>query len=284
MRIKTINTGNFKLDGGAMFGVVPKAIWNKLNPADENNMCNWAMRCLLVEDGNRLALIDNGIGNKQDAKFYGHYYLNGDDTLEKSIKNAGYALEDFTDIILTHLHFDHCGGSVFRDSSGKLKTTFPNAKYWIGEEQWNSANKPNAREKASYLIDNFAPIQSNDQLHLVNKHNKDFFPNIDFEFVYGHTEGMMLPIISIGTEKILYLADLMPSFAHIKPHYVMSYDIRPLDTMTERERIGKLAAENNWTLFFEHDAVNECAKLKLTERGFDLDKLFNLSELGSSFQ
>ncbi len=268
MQLYPVNSGNFKLDGGAMFGVVPKSIWNKTNPADENNMCNWAMRCLLVESGNRLILIDNGIGDKQDAKFFSHYYLNGDDSLEKNINKLGFSYDEITDVFLTHLHFDHCGGSIkYADSSKtKLETTFKNATYWSNEQHWKWATQPNAREKASFMKENILPIQESGQLKFL-KDGEQLIDGFELVFVYGHTDAMMLPLITYKNQKILYTADLIPSVGHLPIPYVMGYDVRPLETLKEKESILKQAVNENWLLFFEHDALNEVCSLENTERG-----------------
>ncbi len=279
MKLHTIDTGYFKLDGGAMFGVVPKTIWNNLNPADENNLCNWAMRCMLVEDGNRLVLIDTGIGTKQNDKFFGYYYLNGEDSLEKSINALGYSKADITDVLLTHLHFDHCGGAVEwnADKTG-YQPAFKNAVYWSHQKHWQHANNPNPREKASFLKENFVPLQEAGVLKFVGDDLK-ITDNINAFLGYGHTEAMMMPIIKYGDKTVMYMADLMPSSAHIKPAYAMGYDIRPLDTMAEREAFNQKAVENNYILFFEHDPVTECATLTQTERGTVIKEKFNLSDI-----
>jgi glyoxylase-like metal-dependent hydrolase (beta-lactamase superfamily II) len=231
-------------------------------------MCNWAMRCLLIEDGNRLILIDNGIGDKQDAKFFSYYYLNGDDALEKNIHKLGYSIDDITDVFLTHLHFDHCGGSIkYTDSSKiKLETTFKNATYWSNEQHWKWATKPNVREKASFIKENILPIQESGQLKFINE-GEHFANNIEVIFVYGHTDAMMLPLITYKNQKILFTADLIPSVGHLPTPYVMGYDVRPLETLKEKENILTKAVNENWLLFFEHDAVNEVCTLEKTERG-----------------
>lgn len=267
MKIYTIDTGLFKLDGGAMFGVVPKTIWNKLNPADTNNMISLAMRCLLIEDGNQLILIDNGIGNKQDEKFFSHYYLHGDDTLEKSLNKHGFTASDVTDMVLTHLHFDHCGGSINwkKDRSG-FEPVFKNANYWAGEEQWHEALKPNAREKASFLRDNIIPIQETGQLNLITEAT-EINPNISFKFSYGHTNGMVHPIIKYKGYSIIYMADLVPTQAHLPIPYVMGYDMRPLNAMSEKELVLKEAADNGYILFFEHDPTLAACTVMHTEKG-----------------
>jgi glyoxylase-like metal-dependent hydrolase (beta-lactamase superfamily II) len=281
MKLYTINTGYFKLDGGAMFGVVPKVIWNKLIPADENNLCNWAMRCLLVEDGNRLILIDNGIGDKQSENFFKYYYPNGDDTLEKSLNSFGFTTDDITDMFLSHLHFDHCGGSIKwnKDRTG-YQTTFKNANYWCNERQWEWATKPNPREKASFLKENIIPIQQSGQLKFTND-EEEIYPGFKVKYVNGHTDAMMIPHINVKGRTIVYVADLMPSTAHIPIPFVMGYDTRPLITMDEKEAFLNTAAENDYILFFEHDPINECCTIQKTDKGvraketFMLENLFN---------
>jgi len=277
MQLKTIHAGNFKLDGGAMFGVVPKTIWSSLNAADENNMCNWAMRCLLVEDGDRIILIDNGIGEKQSQKFFGYYYLNGEDSLEKSLNKAGVGLDDITDVVLTHLHFDHCGGSL-KWNSGKtfLEPTFKNATYWSQQQHWDHAMTPNQREKPSFLKENFEPLSLSGQLKMVGD-DLLISPNMKVRVVSGHTEKMMCPIINYKEKTLVYVADLIPSSAHVPVHYVMAYDIRPLDTMTEKNLFLEEAVNNDYTLFFEHDLNVECGKVVQTERGFKLGETFDLT-------
>lgn len=275
MKLHTVNTGHFKLDGGAMFGVVPKSIWNRVNPADENNMCSWAMRCLLVEEGNRLILIDNGMGNKQDAKFFGYYYLHGNDSLDKSLNSLGFSKDDITDVFLTHLHFDHCGGSIQKRSSGEgFEPAFKNAIFWSNEKHWEWAIHPNAREKASFLKENILPIQESGQLKFI-KEGELFMNNFEIEFVYGHTEAMMLPKLNINGKKILYCADLVPSLGHIPLPYIMGYDMRPLETLNEKTRLLNQAAKENWMLYFEHDPLVELCTLENTERGVKAkDKLY----------
>jgi glyoxylase-like metal-dependent hydrolase (beta-lactamase superfamily II) len=278
MQLYTIDTGFFKLDGGAMFGVVPKSIWNKLNPADENNMCTWAMRCLLIQDGNRLILIDNGIGNKQDEKFLGHYYLHGNDTLDKSLAKHGFNTDDITDVFLTHLHFDHCGGSIKREGD-KLVPAFKNATFWTNEQHWKTATTPNDREKASFLKDNILPIQQSGQLKFVVDHQIDFSTNFQVKQVFGHTEAMMLPMINYKGKTIVYMADLLPSVGHIPVPYVMAYDMFPLTTLHEKKSFLNEAVENDYILFFEHDPKNECCSLQMTEKGVRMKETFNLKEL-----
>ncbi len=286
MKLYSINTGNFKLDGGAMFGVVPKIIWNKINPSDENNMCNWAMRCLLIEDGGRLILIDNGIGDKQDEKFFSHYYLHGDNSLNKSLKKYGFHKDDITDVLLTHLHFDHCGGSIMRDGE-KLLPAFKNATYWSNEKHWQLATQPNEREKASFLKENILPIKESGQLKFIpvpeeqgsTPANTDFLKNISIRFVNGHTNAMMLPQITYNGKTIVYMADLLPSQGHIPIPYIMAYDMQPLVTLNEKKYFLSEAVENNYILFFEHDPLLECCDLKQTEKGVRAGNNFRLQDI-----
>jgi len=276
MRLYSVNAGYFKLDGGAMHGVVPKSMWNKVNPADENNMCSWAMRCLLVEHGLRRILIDNGMGTKQDAKFFGHYYLHGDDTLEKSLATHGFTKDDITDVFLTHLHFDHCGGSIERVGD-KLVPAFRNATYWSNKTHWASALEPNEREKASFLRENILPIEESGQLKFVEmEDNKEWMPDIRIRFVNGHTDAMMLPQIRCNDRTLLYCADLLPSAHHVSLPWVMGYDMRPLDTLSEKKRLFNEAAAGDWLLFLEHDPVNECCTLQQTERGVRVKDMMSL--------
>ena len=277
MNLHTIDTGFFKLDGGAMFGVVPKAIWNKTNPADENNLCTWAMRCLLVEEGDRLILIDTGIGNKQDERFFSHYYLHGDATLDKSLKAKGFHRDDITDVFLTHLHFDHVGGAVVRDGD-KLIPAFKNATCWSTQKHWDWAVNPNDREKASFLKENILPIQESGQLEFIDGHEGvSFMGNINVKFAYGHTESMMLPLINYKGRQILYMADMLPSVGHLPMPYVMAYDMFPLKTLTEKKIILSEALEKEYILYLEHDPVNECCTLQQTEKGIRLKETFNLN-------
>ena len=278
MKLYTINTGYFKLDGGAMFGVVPKSMWNKLNPADDNNMCTWALRCLLIEDGGRLMLVDNGIGDKQDAKFMGHYYLHGDDTLDKSLAKHGFNRDDITDVFLTHLHFDHCGGSIKKEGD-KFVPAFKNAIYWSNERHWNWATAPNEREKASFLKENILPIQESGQLKFVENSLEDLMGNIEIVQAFGHTDAMMLPKIQYKGKSIVFMADLLPSAAHIPIPFIMGYDMFPLTTLIEKKSFLKEAQENDYVLFFEHDPLIECCSLQLTEKGVRPKDYFNLSEL-----
>ena len=283
MKLHPLNTGNFKLDGGAMFGVVPKTIWQKTNPADQNNMCDWSMRSLLIEDGDRLILIDTGIGDKQTEKFFSHYSLSGTDSLNGNLKRLGFSPDDITDVFLTHLHFDHCGGAIQwnKDRTGFIPS-FKNATYWSTENHWKWATEPNPREKASFLSENILPIQESGQLKFVERNGdftKDIFNNFDVLFVDGHTESMMIPHIHYQDKTLVFMADLLPSTGHIPLPYVMGYDTRPLLTISEKEKFLKNSAENNFILFLEHDSVNECCTLTDTERGVRLDKSFQFSEL-----
>lgn len=279
MKLYSINTGYFRLDGGAMFGVVPKSIWNKLNPADENNMCNWALRCLLIEDGDRLILVDNGMGTKQDEKFFSYYYLNGDDSLEKSLSKNGFSKDDITDVFLTHLHFDHCGGSIDRVGD-KLVPAFKNATYWSNKDHWQWATVPNDREKASFLKENILPIQESGQLKFLEvKQDVAFNENITVTFVHGHTEAMMLPAINYNGRKLVYMADLLPAVAHIPVPYIMAYDMKPLDTLIEKREFLKRALAEDAILFFEHDREIECCTLQQTDRGIRSKEMFRLNEL-----
>jgi len=279
MKLHTINTGFFKLDGGAMFGVVPKSIWNKTNPADENNLCTWAMRCLLIEDGNRLILVDTGIGNKQDEKFFSHYYLHGDATMDSSLAAKGFHRDDITDVFLTHLHFDHVGGAVIRQDE-QLLPAFKNATYWSNRQHWDWAVHPNEREKASFFKENILPIQESGQLKFIPvEAGVHFTDDIHIRFVYGHTDAMMLPLINYKGKQILYMADLLPSVGHIPIPYIMAYDMFPLKTLGEKKTILNEAVENQYILYFEHDPVNECCTLQQTEKGVRVKDTFKLDEL-----
>ena len=279
MKLYSINAGHFKLDGGAMFGVVPKSMWQKLNPPDENNLCSWAMRCLLIEDGDKLILVDNGMGNKQDAKFFGHYFLHGDDTLEKSLAKNGFSTDDITDVFLTHLHFDHCGGSIKREGD-KLIPGFNNATFWSNESHWQWATNPNDREKASFLKENILPIKESGKLKFIDVADGiSFTENIKVRFINGHTEAMMLPQINYKGKAIVFMADLLPSVAHIPIPYIMAYDTRPLQTLQEKKSFLTEAQQNDYILFFEHDPLIECCTLQLTERGIRNEETFNIAEV-----
>lgn len=287
MQLYTIDTGYFKLDGGAMFGVVPKTMWNKLNPADENNLCTWAMRCLLVQEGNRLILIDTGIGDKQDAKFFSHYHLHGESNLDSSLAQHGFHRDDITDVFLTHLHFDHCGGAIIRQGD-QLLPAFKNATYWSHADHWNWAVHPNDREKASFLIDNILPIQESGQLKFIEGETAPidgrlgkltFTDNFSVRLVNGHTNSMMLPQINYKGRTIVYMADLLPSAAHLPIPYVMAYDMFPLTTLQEKKSFLAEAAENNYLLYFEHDPQIELAELVQTEKGVRAGATLKLKDL-----
>lgn len=279
MQLYSIPTGNLKLDGGAMFGVVPKVLWSKKYPADENNLINLAMRCLLVVDGDRKILIDNGIGDKQDEKFTKHYYLNGDDTLEKSLAKHGFTKDDITDMVLTHLHFDHTGGSIeWNEDKSKLVPTFKNATYWVSKAQWEWATKPNKREKASFLGENILPMEESGQLKVVEEEG-ELFPRFYIKLFNGHTDGQMIPHIEYKGKTVVFMADLLPSTAHIPMPWVMAYDTRPLLTLQEKEVFYKDALENDYVLFFEHDLYNECCTLQATDRGPKVRETFLLESL-----
>jgi len=277
MQLYTIDTGFFKLDGGAMFGVVPKSIWQRTNPADDKNLCTWANRLLLIEDGKRLTLVDTSIGDKQDDKFFSHYYRHGEDTLEKSLAKHGFHQDDVTDVFLTHLHFDHCGGAIAREGD-LLRPAFKNATYWSNEKHWNWAVHPNPREKASFLKENILPIQESGQLKFI-KEDESYDDQITIRYAYGHTEAMMLPQIHYKGRTILYMADLLPSVGHIPLPYVMGYDVRPLTTMDERQSYWKEIVDNEYILFLEHDPVNPCCTLQHTEKGIRLKDTFRLEDI-----
>ncbi|MEY3237918.1 MAG: hypothetical protein RI883_2019 [Bacteroidota bacterium] len=286
MKIHPLNTGNFKLDGGAMFGVVPKSMWQKTNPADANNMCDWSMRSMLIEDGNKLILIDAGIGDKQSEKFFSHYYMHGNDSLMGNLKSLGFSPNDITDVFLTHLHFDHCGGAIQwnKDRTG-FEPVFKNAIYWSTENHWKWATEPNPREKASFLSENILPLQESGQLKFIERtadFTKNVFENFDVLFVDGHTESMMIPHIHYQGKTIVFMADLLPSAGHIPLPFVMGYDTRPLITMTEKEKFLNNAVTNNFVLFLEHDSVNECCSLQLTDKGVRLDETFRFDEMFKS--
>jgi len=279
MKLYSVNAGHFKLDGGAMFGVVPKSIWNRLNPADENNMCSWAMRCLLIEDGNRLILVDNGMGDKQEAKFFSYYYLHGNDSLESSLKKYGFGPDDITDVVLTHLHFDHCGGSIkYNADRSKLQPAFKNATYHSNRKHWDWAMNPNSREKASFLKENIVPIEESGQLKFIDA-GKPFSENISFIEVNGHTEAMMLPVVKYKGHTLAYMADLVPSVGHLPIPYVMGYDMRPLETLKEKDQILRKALDENWLLMFEHDPKTECVNLERTEKGIRSKDILRIEEL-----
>lgn len=284
MKLHSIEAGNFKLDGGAMFGVVPKTIWNKTNPADENNLIDIAARCLLIEDGNRLTLIDTGMGNKQSEKFFGYYSLWGDLSLDKSLKNAGFHRDDITDVFMTHLHFDHCGGSVNwnKDKTG-YEVAFKNAKFWTNDNHWEWATKPNAREKASFLHENIIPMQESGQLNFIDRPNSGFgfSSELGFDIFYadGHTEKQMLPHINYNGKTIVFCADMLPTAGHIPVPYVTGYDTRPLMSMDEKQIFLNNAANNNYYLWLEHDAHNQIITVQHTEKGIRLKEVFKCEDI-----
>lgn len=279
MKLHSINTGFFKLDGGAMHGVIPKSMWHKVHPSDENNMCSWAMRCMLIEDEDRLILIDTGMGNKQSEKFFSYYTPFGNDNLLKSIEEKGFKADDITDVFLTHLHFDHCGGAVSKEGV-QLFPTFKNATYWTNEKHWEIALQPNEREKASFLKENLLPLQEAGQLKFIaNESDIEFSKNIELIFVNGHTEAMMLPLINYNGKKILFCADLIPAMAHISLPWVMAYDMQPLITLNEKRKIIQQAFDENWILFFEHDFNIECCSLQQTDRGIRSKENFKLESI-----
>ena len=284
MKLNPIEAGNFKLDGGAMFGVVPKTIWNKTNPADENNLIDIAARCLLIEDGNRLTLIDTGMGNKQSEKFFGYYSLWGNHSLDKSLKNAGFHRDDITDVFMTHLHFDHCGGSVNwnKDKTG-YEVAFKNAKFWTNDNHWEWATKPNAREKASFLHENLIPMQESGQLQFINRPDSDFgfSSELGFDIFYadGHTEKQMLPHINYNGKTIVFCADMLPTAGHIPIPYVTGYDTRPLLSMDEKQIFLNNAADNNYYLWLEHDAHNQIITVQHTEKGIRLKEIFKCEDI-----
>lgn len=278
MNLHVINAGFFKLDGGAMFGVVPKSIWMKSNPPDANNLCEWAMRCLLIESGDRRILIDNGIGNKQDEKFFGHYHLRGETNITKALNASGFHANDITDMFLTHLHFDHCGGGVERKGD-KLELTFARAKYWSNSDHWLWATQPNPREKASFIPDNILPMKLSGNLNFIEPSRPSIFPDFDIFYASGHTDKMMIPMIRFKEKTICFMADLLPSVGHIPLPYIMGYDTRPLLTLEEKERFLGEAADKKYILFLEHDPVNECCTVKRTEKGVRLDQTFNLQDI-----
>lgn len=282
MDLHVIDAGYFKLDGGAMFGVVPKTLWQKLIPADSNNLCSWMMRCLLIQDADRLILIDTGMGNKQDAKFQGFYERHGDGELVKSIQKAGFGAHEVTDVIFSHLHFDHCGGGVqWNTDCTAFNLTFPNAKYWTHSEHWHLATHPNPREKATFLKENIMPIYEAGQLFFSDKVAHPFGPHIQPVYVNGHTEKMTMLKIQHKGQTLVFMADTIPSHAHIPVPYVMGYDTQPLQTMYEKQALLQEALEHNYLLFFDHDPVADCCTVQMTEKGIRVKEKGALGEFWS---
>lgn len=278
MKLFKIEAGNFKLDGGSMFGVVPKSLWNRVYPADENNMCNLATRCLLIQEDEKLILIDTGLGNKQSEKFFSYYFLNGADSIEKSLHAHGFNPDDITDVILTHLHFDHCGGAVRKDEKDNFSISFPNANYMVSRKHWNWAMNPNQREKASFLIKNIKPIEESGKLKLLND-SVAFSDNIKLRIYDGHTEGLLIPFIKYLNHTLVFVSDLFPTAAHISASWLCGFDTQPLVSIQEHTSFLEEAADNNYILFFEHDIYRECCTVKRTEKGIQMKKAFPLSEL-----
>ena len=284
MQIYPIETGNFKLDGGAMFGVVPKVLWQRTNPADSNNLIDMSLRCMLIENNNRLILIDNGTGNKQDEKFFSYYFPFGDETLDSSLAKYGFHRNDITDVFLTHLHFDHCGGSIqWNKSKTGYEPAFKNAKFWSNKDHWKWATHPNPREKASFLKENINPIEESGQLNFISLPENSFLKKselgFDILFADGHTDKQMIPHIKYQDKTLVFAADLLPTVGHIPLPYVMSYDTRPLITMSEKADFLKKAADHNYILFLEHDAVNQLCTVKNTDKGVRLDRTYNFNEV-----
>lgn len=287
MRLFAINSGNFKLDGGAMFGVVPKSIWQQTNPADANNMIDLAARCLLIEDGNRLILIDTGMGNKQSDKFFGYYHLWGNDSLDGSLNSFGFHRDDITDVFLTHLHFDHCGGAIqWNNQRTGYESAFKNARLWSNEAHWEWATKPNKREKASFLTENILPMEASGQLQFISLPEDDLLKDselgFDIFFANGHTDKQMIPIIQYKDKTIAFMADLLPTVGHLPLPYIMGYDTRPLLSLNEKEKFLNIAADNNYYLFLEHDANHQIITVKHTERGVRLNDVFSAQDVFGS--
>lgn len=279
MKLLPIHISNFKIDGGSMFGVVPKVLWQNKYPADENNLCSWSLRSLLIDTGDRIILIDTGHGDKQDKKFFSHVHLFGGDGLEGAINKNGYSLDDITDVILTHLHADHCGGAVrFNNDKTAYELSFKNANYWVSKPHWDWAMNPNKQEGAAFRKENIMPIFDSGKLNFIEK-DTEIFPNIMLRLYNGHTIGQMIPFINTGKNTVVFMADLIPSVAHIPLVWNMAYDVRPMDMLQEKESFLNEAAEKNYTLFFQHDLYNECATVKQTEKGVRLKESFKLIEV-----
>jgi len=276
MKLFPIHITNFKIDGGAMFGIVPKVMWQVKYPADENNLCNWALRSLLIDIGSRVILIDNGYGDKQDEKYFKHVYLNGGDGLEGAFKKHGYSFNDVTDVILTHLHADHCGGGVkYNSDKTSYELTFKNATYWVSKPHWDWAMNPNKQEGAAFLKENLMPMKESGKLKFIEK-NTELYPDINLRLYNGHTVGQIIPFINTGNKIFVFVADLIPSTAHIPLVWNMAYDVHPLDTLKEKEEFLNEAADNNYILFFQHDLYNECCTVQKTEKGVRVKETFPL--------
>jgi glyoxylase-like metal-dependent hydrolase (beta-lactamase superfamily II) len=277
MKLFPIHITNFKIDGGAMFGVVPKILWQEKYPADENNLCNWALRSLLIDTGERVILIDNGYGDKQNKKFFSHVYLNGGDGLEGALRKQGYTPDDITDMILTHLHADHCGGGVkYNSNKTGYELTFKNATYWVSKPHWDWAMNPNKQEGAAFLKENLIPMLESGNLKFIET-NTELYPGINIRLYNGHTVGQIIPFINTGKKTVVFMADLIPSTAHIPLVWNMAYDVRPMDMLQEKEDFLNEAAENNYTLFFQHDLYHECALVHKTDKGVRLKETFKIS-------
>ena len=283
MNLYPINAGNFKLDGGAMFGVVPKSLWQKTNPSDSDNLIDLTARCMLIESGSRLILVDAGMGDKQSEKFFSYYKPWGDDSLVKSINNAGFSIDEITDVFLTHLHFDHCGGSTVLNSNNVSVPLFKNAQYWSNKNHWGWATNPNSREKASFLKENLIPIEESGQLCFLDVKSPGFnhYDELGFDvlFVDGHTEKQMIPKVSYNGKEVVFMADLLPTAGHIPLPYIMGYDVRPLTTLEEKRSFLNLAVQEEYCLFMEHDANNEIITLKSTEKGIRFGGSLSLKDL-----
>ena len=276
MKLTSLNTASFKLDGGAMFGVVPKVLWQKVYPSDENNLCTWALRCLLIETNEKKIIIDCGIGDKQGEKFLSNFHIENYRTFEKILEEHNLKTKDITDVILTHLHFDHCGGAVKHntDKTGYVPT-FENATYWVGKQQWDLANSPNSREKASYLKENFIPLLESGQIKFI-ENDMEIYENVSVKIYNGHTAGQVIPFLNVNGNTLVYMADFIPTSAHIPLAWVISYDTQPLVSLAEKENFLKIAAEKNYVLFFEHDIINECCYVHETEKGIRVKTAGNL--------
>lgn len=279
MKLYPVNITNFKIDGGAMFGVVPKVLWEKLYPADENNLCNWALRSLLIDTGERVVLIDNGFGDKQSEKFMSRFHLNETKGIEKALLEYGYKTSDITDMLITHLHYDHCGGGVrYNESKTGFEMTFPNARYLVSKPQWESAMNPNSREESSFLEENLLPMKESGQMEFIARET-ELFPGLTVRLYHGHTAGQLIPFIHKDDSTIVFMADLLPSTAHIPLPYIMSYDMSPTETLKEKESFLEEAEKNSYIIFFQHDLYNECCTLQKTSKGIRAKDKFKLKDI-----